>query len=92
MLSHIAGALGEHGISIESVLQKGRGHSGKSVPVVVMTHPAQEAAVRRALRAIDELPPQDRDRLHIRQLVDIPAETYLAVPTPPGPEAFQPQT
>ncbi len=54
VLSHIAGALGEHGISIESVLQKGRGHSGKSVPVVVMTHPAEEAAVRRALRAIDE--------------------------------------
>ena len=49
---------------------------------------AVTAAVR---RAIDDLPPQDRDRLHIRQLVDIPAETYLAVPTPPGPEAFQPK-
>jgi homoserine dehydrogenase len=56
VLSHIAGSLGEHGISIESVLQKGRGHSGESVPVVVMTHPAQEAAVRRALQAIDGLP------------------------------------
>jgi homoserine dehydrogenase len=56
VLSHIAGSLGDHGISIESVVQKGRGHSGESVPVVVMTHPAREAAVRKALQAIDGLP------------------------------------
>jgi homoserine dehydrogenase len=56
VLSHVAGALGEHGISIESVIQQGRGHAGASVPVLVMTHPAREAAVRRALEAIDRLP------------------------------------
>jgi homoserine dehydrogenase len=56
VLSHIAGVLGEHGISIESVIQKGRGHEGVSVPVVVMTHPAQESSVRRALEAVDRLP------------------------------------
>lgn len=56
VLSHITGALGDCGISIESVIQKGRGHEGESVPVVLMTHPAQEAAVRKALQVVDSLP------------------------------------
>jgi len=56
VLAHIAGVLGEHEISIESVMQKGRVHPGESVPVVVMTHPALEAQLRRALEAIDRLP------------------------------------
>ena len=56
VLSHIAGALGEEGIGIESVLQPGRGDVGESVPVLVFTHPASEAAVRCALQRIDGLP------------------------------------
>jgi homoserine dehydrogenase len=56
VLSRITGILGENGIGIESVIQKGRGHATASVPVVMMTHPAREAAVRRALDAIDRLP------------------------------------
>ena len=56
VLSHIGGILGEHEISIESVIQKGRGHSGESVPVVMLTHPAGESAVRLALEEIDRLP------------------------------------
>ncbi len=56
VLSHVSGVLGEHGIGIESVIQKGRAHEGASVPVVMMTHPAQEGAVRRALEAADALP------------------------------------
>jgi homoserine dehydrogenase len=56
VLSHITGALGEEGIGIESVLQSGRGDPGESVPVLVFTHPAQEAAVRRALERVDSLP------------------------------------
>ena len=56
VLSQITGILGEHGISIESVVQKGRAHAGASVPIVVFTHPASEAAVRLALEAIDRLP------------------------------------
>ena len=55
VLSHITGLLGEHGISIESVIQKGRGHAGEPVPIVVFTHPASEAAVRAALDAVDRL-------------------------------------
>ena len=56
VLGHIAGALGEHGIGIESVIQKGRGGSDDSVPVLVLTHPAREAALRAALERIDALP------------------------------------
>ena len=55
VLGHIASALGEHGISIESVLQKKAAASG-AVPVLVFTHPAREDAVRRALVTIDRLP------------------------------------
>ncbi len=56
VLGHIAGALGEHEIGIESVIQKGRGGHTESVPVLVQTHPAREAAVRLALDTIDQLP------------------------------------
>ena len=56
VLAQLTGALGEHGISIESVIQKGRGDVGEPVPVVVLTHPAREDAVRAALARIDPLP------------------------------------
>lgn len=54
VLSKIAGILGKHGISIESVHQKGRDVVG-AVPIVMITHEAQEAAVRMALSEIDQL-------------------------------------
>ena len=56
VLGHIASALGEHGISIESVLQKKAAAASGAVPVLVFTHPAREDAVRRALATIDRLP------------------------------------
>jgi len=56
VLSQITGTLGQHGISIESVVQKGRAHGGQAVPIVVFTHPAPEASVRQALDTIDRLP------------------------------------
>ncbi len=56
VLGHIAGGLGEHGIGIESVIQKGRGGHDDSVPVLVLTHPAREDALRAALERIDTLP------------------------------------
>jgi len=56
VLGQIASALGESGISIESVLQKGRSRSAGSVPIIVLTHPAQEFAIRRAMAEIDRLP------------------------------------
>jgi homoserine dehydrogenase len=56
VLGQIASVLGEHGISIESVLQKKSASAGGAVPVLVFTHPAREDAVRRALATIDRLP------------------------------------
>jgi len=56
VLGHIAGELGEHGIGIESVIQKGSGGSGDAVPVLLLTHPARESALRRALERIDARP------------------------------------
>jgi homoserine dehydrogenase len=56
VLGRIAGALGAHGISIESVMQKSAHAATGTVPIVVFTHPAREAAVQRALAAIDRMP------------------------------------
>ncbi len=54
--ARITGVLGDVGIGIESVLQKGRGVAAESVPVLMLTHPAKEWSVHRALEAINELP------------------------------------
>ena len=54
VLSRITGVLGEHGISIASMIQKGR--ATDAVPVVMMTHEATERDVRAALARIDRLP------------------------------------
>ena len=52
VLARIAGALGANGISIASMLQSARSASD-TVPIVIMTHEAREADVRRALAEID---------------------------------------
>ena len=53
VLSHITGALGEHGVGIESVVQKGTGEG--SVPLILLTHPASEGALRAAVERVDAL-------------------------------------
>jgi homoserine dehydrogenase len=54
VLAQIAGILGKHEISIASVIQKVR-QQAKAVPVVMMTHAAQEGSMRKALKEIDDL-------------------------------------
>ncbi|MDD3553253.1 MAG: homoserine dehydrogenase [Deltaproteobacteria bacterium] len=54
VLARIAGILAENHISIASVVQKGRGDT-ESVPIVMLTHEAEEASVQRALGAIDAM-------------------------------------
>ncbi|MBW2061520.1 MAG: homoserine dehydrogenase [Deltaproteobacteria bacterium] len=54
VLSRISGILGAHNISISSVIQKGRELKG-AVPIVMLTHEAQEANVKKALAEIDQL-------------------------------------
>ncbi|SPD75052.1 Homoserine dehydrogenase [uncultured Desulfobacterium sp.] len=54
VLSRIAGILGENRISIASVIQKGRKING-SVPIVMLTHKAQESDVQKAIRQLNDL-------------------------------------
>lgn len=54
VLGRIAGILGQHGVSIASVIQREREH-GRVVPVVIRTHDVAARALQRAVRAIDRL-------------------------------------
>ncbi|MBD3392352.1 MAG: homoserine dehydrogenase [Chitinivibrionales bacterium] len=52
VLAPIAATLGDHGISIASVLQK-EGSLKDRVPVIILTHAAREAGLRAAITAIE---------------------------------------
>jgi homoserine dehydrogenase len=54
VLSTISGILGKYDISLQSVHQKGRKTNG-SVPLVMLSHRAKEADVKRALAEIGDL-------------------------------------
>jgi homoserine dehydrogenase len=51
VLADIAGHLSQHGVSIESMIQRGRDH-GAPVMIVMITHETPQSAVERALKAI----------------------------------------
>ncbi len=55
VLARIAGVLGNNSISINSCVQKGRGDQQGPVPIVMLTHEALEADVRKALDEIDSM-------------------------------------
>lgn len=55
VLSRISGALGDFGISIDWVHQKGR-HNINSVPIVMLTHMAKESEFQKALAVISAMP------------------------------------
>ncbi len=52
VLAKITGALGERGVSIEQMVQQGRGTGDVPVDVVILTHESREASVQAALAAI----------------------------------------
>jgi homoserine dehydrogenase len=54
VLASIASVLGRHNVSLESVLQKGKGKN--CVPLIMVTHKAHEAAIRQAISEIEQLP------------------------------------
>ena len=60
VLAQIAKTLGDCDISISSVLQKDADVDTQSAEIVIMTHPAVEASVQKALREIGSLPPVRR--------------------------------
>lgn len=55
VLAKISGILGNHSISIESMIQRGRDDNGKGVPLVMMVHRSNEKNVQDALIEIDRL-------------------------------------
>jgi len=65
VLSQISGILGRHHISIESMVQPHR-HEVGAVPIVFMTHEAEESNVAAALREIDRLDVIHEETLLIR--------------------------
>lgn len=65
VLSKISGVLGQYGISLKSVHQKGRETVGP-VPVVMFTHRAKEADVRKAMAEIARLDVVGDDPMVIR--------------------------
>ena len=52
VLARITGALGERGVSIEQMVQQGRGSADVPVDVVMLTHETTESSVQAALAAI----------------------------------------
>ena len=65
VLAQLAGALGESGISIASMIQKGR-EEDKPVSVLMMTHSAKEAGLKKALEKIKGLGLSDKPAMVIR--------------------------
>ena len=55
VLAQIAGVLGELNISISSAIQKEADETTQTAEIVIMTHPAQEKAVRQAMEMLDRL-------------------------------------
>ena len=56
VLAEITAALRDAGVSIESMIQKGRADSAGEVMVVMLTHEGPESAVSEALRLLDGSP------------------------------------
>jgi homoserine dehydrogenase len=56
VLAKIAGVLGDHNISIASVIQRGRSEGDETVPLVMRTHLASERNLKAALHLVDQLP------------------------------------
>jgi len=69
VLAKISGILGEHGISIRSVIQKGQ-KPGEPVHVVLRIHMASEAAVQKAVAEIDTLDFCTEPTVKIRVLIN----------------------
>jgi len=54
VIADVAGVLGQHGVSIKSVLQHGR-DPNEAVPVVMTTHETTEAVIRDVANALSAL-------------------------------------
>jgi homoserine dehydrogenase len=55
VIADVTAALRDHDISVETMVQRGRGSGGEAVPVVITTHETRESAMRGALDQIGAL-------------------------------------
>ncbi len=65
VLAQVTRILGDHGISIDSVIQHGRSEE-KAVPVILTTHQAAEGDVQEAVQKISRLEVVDSDPVCLR--------------------------
>lgn len=65
-LGRITSILGKNGISIESVIQKGRETNGGEVPVIIMTHESREKDLIIALEQIENSELPSTENIYIR--------------------------
>jgi homoserine dehydrogenase len=56
VLAQVSKVLGDRHISISEVIQKAVDDKAQTAEIVIMTHPAQEAAMQRALKELEHLP------------------------------------
>ena len=72
MLARIAGALGEHGVSIEQMVQDGRSVAPSApVPIVMITHRAREAGVVRGHRSHRRSPTTSRGPTRVLRIEEV---------------------
>jgi homoserine dehydrogenase len=57
VLAQVSKVLGDHRISISSVIQKAVDPVAQTAEIVIMTHPAREAEMQRALKELERLKP-----------------------------------
>jgi homoserine dehydrogenase len=73
VLSAVTGVLGRHGVSIESVIQRGRGGTQEEgVPILIVTHDATYAEMTAALAELDSLPVVKKGSL-LARIIPAPA-------------------
>ena len=56
VLAQISKILGDHLISIASVIHKEADEQSQTAEIVIMTHPARESAVQKALQETEAIP------------------------------------
>lgn len=78
----------ENGLAPDTLRVIDRTTPTPALPYIAGPGADAEATFAAVAGAIAALPAPDRDRLHLRGVIRIPAEAYLAVPTPPPPEHF----
>ena len=66
VLAHITRILGDQGISIETIIQKGAGAYEEVVPIVILTQATSESKIQRAQQQLENLEPVIGEIMRIR--------------------------